>query len=182
MLVLGVSLAPAAFAGPTGELLLRRHVTLLFAPAPELPSRPLSDIQFVSPVPPPGLVTPRVLVQPDASFPDPEPSKVAIDGYEKRPDYNLPLYVAFAALQVLDAHSTTRALQAGSREANSIMAGIAGNDAALYAVKGAAAAATIAVVHKLSKQRPVLASWLMVAFTGVSATIVVHNYRAGGAR
>jgi len=162
VLVLGVSPAPAAMAGPTEGVLLHRNVALLFAPAPELPSRPLPHIEPVQPLPP--------TVSTD------------LKDHDKLPTYDLALYASFATLQMLDAHSTTRALAADYREGNAIMAGIAGNKAALFAVKGAAAAATIAVAYKLSRKRPMLATCLMVALNSVSAVVVAHNYRATGRR
>src|SRR5688572_28022710 len=51
------------------------------------------------------------------------------------------LHVSLAGLQFFDAFSTTKALKQGATEANPLMAGIAKNSLALYAVKGGTTAA-----------------------------------------
>jgi hypothetical protein len=49
----------------------------------------------------------------------------------------LPLYMSFASLQMLDAHSTLRAARAGAVEQNPLMQGLADKPAALVALKTA---------------------------------------------
>src|SRR5690349_8127822 len=63
--------------------------------------------------------------------------------HQQRPAALVPLYVSFASLQALDAHSTTRALDRGAVEANPLMKGLAGNTAGLFAVKAAATAGVV---------------------------------------
>ncbi len=72
---------------------------------------------------PPLLVTPAV-VQPR----------------QRRPGALVPLYVSFSALQVLDTHSTSRALDRGAGEANPVMRGIVGNQIGLLGLKAAGTA------------------------------------------
>jgi hypothetical protein len=90
-----------------------------------------------------------------------------------------PLYAGFGGLQVLDIHSTTRAIDAGSVEKNGMMSGVAGHPAALMLVKGGATAATIYLVEtKLRKPRRAAAIAAMVGVNSAYVLIVAHNYRA----
>jgi hypothetical protein len=89
----------------------------------------------------------------------------------------LPLYVSFATLQVLDVHSTSRALAAGGVEANPVMRGVAGNPAALLAVKAGVTASTIVLAEKVRSKSRVGAILLMAALNSTYATVVAHNYR-----
>jgi len=95
-------------------------------------------------------------------------------------DGRVNLYVTYAALQVLDVYTTTRALDAGRSEGNPVMSSVAGNGAALLAVKGAATAGTIALAQKIAKTRPQVARVVMFALTSATATIVAWNYHNGG--
>lgn len=89
----------------------------------------------------------------------------------------VPLYIASAALQMMDVHSTRRAMAFGHTEGNPIMAGIASNTAAFVTVKAATAATAILVSERLRKRNRVAAIGLMVAVNVATATVVAHNYR-----
>ena len=89
----------------------------------------------------------------------------------------MPLYVSFAALQGLDAHSTLRAIDAGNSEGNPVMNGIVNEPAAFIALKGGVAASTIFVTDKLRHRSRTAAIITMVALNSVYATVVAHNYR-----
>lgn len=89
----------------------------------------------------------------------------------------LPLYVSFATLQMLDVHSTSRALANGGVEANPVMRGVAGNPAALVAVKAGVTASTILLAEKVRSKSRVGAILLMAALNSTYATVVAHNYR-----
>ena len=89
----------------------------------------------------------------------------------------VPLYVSAAALQMMDVHSTRRALAVGHSEGNPVMAGIASNTAAFVAVKAATAATTIWVSEKLRKRNRVAAIGLMIAVNAATAAVVAHNYQ-----
>lgn len=90
----------------------------------------------------------------------------------------MPLYVSFAALQALDAHSTLRAIDAGASERNPFLTGIVNRPAAFVALKGGVAASTIFVADKLRHRSRTAAIITMVALNSVYATVVAHNYRA----
>jgi hypothetical protein len=87
------------------------------------------------------------------------------------------LIASFAALQILDAHSTMKALNAGGREANPAMSAIASNSTALFAVKAGTAAATAYFVERLSKNHPKGAVVVMAVLNSAYAAVVAHNYR-----
>lgn len=93
------------------------------------------------------------------------------------------LYVGLAGLNVYDAYSTSNGLSSGAREANPMMKGIAGNSAALWAVKGGVTAASIAVAERLWRHnRRAAAITTMVISNGMMAIVAANNARAIGRR
>lgn len=90
----------------------------------------------------------------------------------------VPLYISFATLQALDAHSTLRALNAGASEVNPVVAGLADTPAALVALKAGMAASTIYLVEKVRVKSRRAAIVLMAALNSAYVTIVAHNYYA----
>ena len=96
----------------------------------------------------------------------------------ERPKILVPLYVSFGTLQVIDVHSTARALQRGAVEANPIMKGFAGNPASLMAVKAGGAAAAIYATEQLWKRNRAAAIGFMIVANASMAWVVQHNYRA----
>jgi hypothetical protein len=95
----------------------------------------------------------------------------------ERPGALIPLYVSFGVLQALDSHSTTRALELGAVEANPVMKGIAGNQAAMLAVKGAGTAGVIYATEKMWKKNRTAAIVFMVATNSAMAWVVQRNYQ-----
>src|SRR5688500_16620429 len=108
------------------------------------------------------------VVEPDAQS---HPSIVvpARTSRDRRPPSLIPLYVSFGALQVLDPHSTSRALDRGAVEANPVMKPFAGNGAGLLAVKAAGTAGVIYVSEKMWKKNKVAAVIFMVASNSAMA-------------
>jgi hypothetical protein len=96
---------------------------------------------------------------------------------QRRPRAMLPLYSSYATLQVLDAHSTTRALDRGAAEANPLMRGVAGRPGGMLAVKAAGTAGVIYAGEKLWKRNRTAAVIFMVAANSAMALVVQHNYR-----
>jgi hypothetical protein len=86
------------------------------------------------------------------------------------------------ALQIADVASTRRALEAGGREANPIVRGLADNTAAMLAIKAAATAGTIYLVERLWRKNRTAAVLLMAALNGTYAAIVAHNHRVRSQR
>jgi hypothetical protein len=97
---------------------------------------------------------------------------------QHRPSALVPLYVSFGALQVLDTHSTSRALGRGGVEANPVMNRFAGNEAGMIAVKAAGTAGVIYVSEKMWKKNRTAAVVFMIATNAAMAWVVQHNYRA----
>ena len=96
----------------------------------------------------------------------------------RRPAGLVPLYVSFAGLQLVDAHSTSRALDRGAVEANPLMKGFAGNPASLMAVKAAGAAVAIYASEQMWKTNRTAAIVFMIATNSAMAWVAQHNYRA----
>ena len=95
-----------------------------------------------------------------------------------RPGALVPLYVSFAGLQALDAHSTIRALRSGASEANPLLREVADRPIALFALKAGVTASTIFLTEKLRVKNRVGAVVLMAALNSAYAMVVAHNYRA----
>lgn len=108
--------------------------------------------------------------------PDP-PGRPTVRG-RSRPGALVPLYVSFATLQVLDTHSTSRALARGAVEANPLMKGIAGNELGLLAIKAAGTAGVIYVNEKVWRRNKAAAVIFMIAANSAMAYVVQNNYRA----
>ncbi len=86
------------------------------------------------------------------------------------------LYVSIAAFNAFDAWSTSRAVGAGAREGNPVIAPIAGNPTALWIVKGAATASAIVVAERLWKSgHRGKAIALMGALNGAMALVAARN-------
>lgn len=97
---------------------------------------------------------------------------------QRRPSALVPLYVSFASLQALDAHSTARALDRGAVEANPMMKGLAGNTAGMLAVKAAATTGVVYSAERIWKRNKTAAVLFMVAANSAMGWVVQHNYRA----
>jgi len=90
----------------------------------------------------------------------------------------VPLYVSFAALQALDAHSTLRGIHGGAVERNPMLHSIAKTPAVLFAVKAGVAASTIVLADRVRGRSRVGAIVLMAGLNSLYATVVAHNYAA----
>ncbi len=97
-----------------------------------------------------------------------------------RPAGLVPLYVSFGLLQMLDAHSTTRALENGAVETNPFLTKIAGNPTAFYATKAATSAAAIYFAEKLWKRNRAASLVMMIALNSTYGMVVRHNYAVAG--
>jgi Domain of unknown function (DUF5658) len=88
------------------------------------------------------------------------------------------LYAGNIALQVMDTHSTFRALDAGLVESNPVMGWTTEHPVAFVSMKAAATATTILVAEKIRKKYPRRAALFMAGVNTAYAFIVWHNYRA----
>jgi hypothetical protein len=94
----------------------------------------------------------------------------------RRPSVLVPLYVSFAALQVLDIRSTQQALKGGGVEGNPLMGGVVGSPVAMTALKIGATAGIVLISEKVRKRNPVMAVVMMVTLNSAYAMVVSHNY------
>lgn len=94
----------------------------------------------------------------------------------------VPLYASFLSLQVLDVHSTLRAVHRGATETNPLMAPFADQPAALVALKAGTAAGILYMTERVRRHSPLTAIVMMAAFNSVYATVVANNYRLGNQR
>jgi hypothetical protein len=129
---------------------------------------PVAAIQFQAAAPAPPPVTPSLDT---ANF---HAVKIA----PRRPAILLPMYVSFASLQVLDAHSTLRALDRGAVEANPFMRSVAGSPAGVLAVKAAATTSIVYSAERIWRHNRTAAVVFMAAANSAMALVVQHNYRA----
>ena len=88
----------------------------------------------------------------------------------------VPLYVSYAGLQLLDAHSTNSALDNGASERNPMMRGMASRPAALLAVKAGVTVSTILIAERVRRKSRTGAIVLMAVLNSAFATVVAHNY------
>ena len=96
---------------------------------------------------------------------------------DRRPGALVPLYVSFAALQVLDLHSTATALDRGAVEANPIVRPFASNQFGMVALKAAGTAGVILASEQMWKKNKAAAIVFMVATNSAMTWVVQHNYR-----
>jgi hypothetical protein len=86
------------------------------------------------------------------------------------------LYVSLASLNAFDAYSTAAALERGAVEANPMMRGVAGNPAALWAVKGGVTALSIYASERLWRDnRRVAAIAVMAVTNGLMTAVAARN-------
>jgi hypothetical protein len=98
---------------------------------------------------------------------------------EHRPAPLVPLYLSFGALQALDIHSTSSAIDRGAVEVNPFMKGLAGSEIGMIAVKAAGTTAVVYASERMWKKNRMAAVIFMVATNSAMAWVVNHNYRAG---
>jgi predicted anti-sigma-YlaC factor YlaD len=103
-------------------------------------------------------------------------------GRSDRPAALVPLYVAFAGLQVLDGHSTLNAVGVGARETNPLMRQALGNTAGMIALKSGTAVGVVMLTEKLWPRNRAAAVLTMIAINSAYATIAAHNYRTAQRR
>jgi hypothetical protein len=95
----------------------------------------------------------------------------------RRPKSLLPLYLSFAALQALDAHSTLQAIDNGHGERNPVVGTFTSTPGAMVGLKLASTAGTIYLTERLWRKHRAAAVALMIAVNGAYAAVVAHNYR-----
>ena len=86
------------------------------------------------------------------------------------------LYASLATLNAYDAYSTSRGSSEGVREANPLMRRVAGNTAAVWAVKGGVTAVSITLAERLwRRNRKASAIALMAVSNALMVYVAAHN-------
>lgn len=86
------------------------------------------------------------------------------------------LYGTLAGLQAYDAFSTMKGTQLGASEGNPVVAGVATNAGAVWAMKAGATMASIYAAEGLwRRHRRAEAIFTMVAVNGMMAAVAAHN-------
>lgn len=115
-----------------------------------------------------------------------KPVQVATSVYREEPTRRpaiLPaLYAGLGVLQALDTYTTAAAVRNGSREANPIMAPIAGNVTAMLAVKAVSTTVSIYCAERLWKKNRLTAVAVMVGVNVATAAVVANNMNNARAR
>ena len=91
------------------------------------------------------------------------------------------LQAGIIATQLLDAHSTFRALDAGAVEGNPMMGALAKNRAAFVSVKAAMGAGLVYATHRLGQRNKMAAIAVAAAVNSAYAMIAAHNYQVARA-
>ena len=87
------------------------------------------------------------------------------------------LHAATVATQMLDVHSTMRAVKAGGVEANPVMGGLVNNRAAFIGVKAGISAGVIFVTQKVARDNKIAAIVASAAINSAFVMVARHNYR-----
>jgi uncharacterized protein DUF5658 len=93
-----------------------------------------------------------------------------------RPGALPALYISFSALQVLDVHSTLRAVGNGGREANPWFGGILEKPAGLVMLKVGTSLGVIYLNEVLWKRHRAAAIITMIGLNSAYVTVVARNY------
>ncbi len=104
------------------------------------------------------------------------------DDTSRPPSRTFPILAStYAILNGLDVYTTARVLRSGAgTEANPLVAPVAGNTAALAALKAATTASTILLARALWKEHPKRAIVLLVCANAGMAFVVSHNATIAG--
>ncbi len=159
---------------PSVDFTLASDGTYVAGVAPSIPPSMLADV-LTAPV------APAAPVSAPFAAPSQAPAAPLSAAPFSAPSLRRSLYVSFAALQLMDAVSTNKAISAGGVEANPAMAGIVKNKTAFMAVKAGTAVAAAFFSEKLAKNHPRRATILMAVLNTAYAGIVAHNYRVARA-
>ena len=112
----------------------------------------------------------------------PAPVQEAPEGDEKcepRSPWLTPMLATHAGLQIADAHSTRRAIEAGARELNPFFRWAVTSDARAYTTKAGTAALIWWGIDRDACEHPRRALWFAIAANALYGFVVTHNYRVG---
>jgi hypothetical protein len=168
MAVAGMWLPTCRLSDPRGpyDLMFAQH-----AADPSAPSR--LPVRSTLPA---GMTAPALADRPRS----PVPADGDAVRHTGRPRAIVPLYLAMTSLQSLDIVSTRRALSAGAREANPIVAPIVRSQASVIALKAGASGAIIYAVERMWKQNRTAAILTLIGTNIGYGLLVAHNFALAG--
>ena len=110
-----------------------------------------------------------------------EPQEVpeAAEKCEPRSPWLTPMLATGATLQIADAHSTRRAIDAGAHEINPLFRWAATSNASAYTTKAGVAAFFWWAADREACKHPRRALWTTVALNVFYGLVVGNNYRVG---
>lgn len=89
----------------------------------------------------------------------------------------LSLQAATVVTQMLDVHSTLKAVNAGAVEANPMMGGLVQNKAAFIGVKAGISAGVIYITQRVARDNKMAAIAASAAINSAFLMVARHNYR-----
>jgi len=98
---------------------------------------------------------------------------------EPRPPWLTPMLATHAALQIADAHSTRRAIEAGAREFTPLWRWAATSDVRAYTSSAAMAAGVWWGLDMYACKHPRGALWIAMAWNALLGFAVNNNYAVG---
>ena len=110
------------------------------------------------------------------------PARVVIDRRLSDPAFLKKLYLGYAALQVGDVITTTRAINRGAREGNPLISNFAHSPAALIGLKAAAGVGMVVAIERLRQKHPVVASVTLIAMNATLAAVTINNAAKGSGK
>jgi len=147
--------------------------------AVQLVTPPPAEAQSYALLPTTSMLLPHVVERAVPSPPPaPRPALAPMrNDSNTRPAVLPAMYVSFAVLQGLDAHSTQSALARGYTESNPLMRPASRDMRVMVAIKAAATVGTILVVENLWKRNRVAAILTMIGVNAGYGLVVGGNYR-----
>ena len=124
-------------------------------------------------------LAPTVARAADDPDPLPRPIRPTLEKFvdaSPRPTVLAPMYVSLAGLQIYDGYSTTRGVQLGAKESNTLISAFADKPAAFWTMKAASTAVSIYAAECLWRNhRRVAAVAVMVASNVTMGVVAAHN-------
>jgi hypothetical protein len=107
------------------------------------------------------------------------PARAVIERRLSDPVFLKKLYVGYAALQIGDIITTTKAINRGAREGNPLISDVAHSPMALVGLKAAAGVGMVVAIEKLRQKHPVAASVTLIAINATLAAVTINNVAVG---
>jgi hypothetical protein len=110
-----------------------------------------------------------------------EQAPAPVREFRTDPRWTTPVLISLQATtivtQMLDVHSTMKAVNAGGVEGNPIMGGLVNNKAAFLTVKAGVAAGVIYITHRVARDNKMAAIAASAAINSAFLMVARHNYR-----